>query len=249
MPSLLSSQSPVPLYFQLAQHLRERLKSGEFSGNAPLPTEDQLCAAYEVSRTTVRQAMADLLAQRLIVRRRGLGTFVAQPSQGGKHSLIVGSIHEALHFVQGTTYEHRSAKEIVPPPDIAEQLGLAPGEKAHARNTLGSVDGQPLVYATGYFPLRFGKLLREEDFTATTSFLHLLEKRVGATATRATQTVEPDKADAVVAEALGLPKASAILKITRVFYLADGTALEASLARYHPQRYKLQLELVERPPQ
>jgi GntR family transcriptional regulator len=246
MHHFLAPASPVPLYFQLSKHLRDRIRAGEFDHNTALPTEDRLCADYRVSRTTVRQAMADLAAQRLILRRRGLGTFVAG-ADTGKQVSLVGSIHQALHYVKGLTYHQLEKKEVAAPAEVARMLNLPRGETLYLMQGVGMLDGEPLVYANLYFPERFGKLLAKEDFTAGTPVVHILEKRIGMTATRAEQIVEPDKADAVVAQALGIPKGAAILKITRLFDLSDGTQLEASITRYHPQRYKLQVELVERP--
>jgi GntR family transcriptional regulator len=248
LPALLSTQSHVPLYFQLSQHLRDRIRTGEFDKQVALPTEDQLCEQYGVSRTTVRQAMNDLTAQRLIVRRRGLGTFVAEPPSAQKMVSLVGSIHQALHYIKGLTYAQLSRRDVVPPPEIAEKLRLNDAQKARCLEATGYLNDEPLVFANLYFPLQFGNLLAKEDFTTGTPVVHTLEKRLGRNAVKAEQTVEPEKADATVAAALGIARGTAILKITRVFHLADDAPLEVSVTRYHPQRYKLHIELVERPP-
>lgn len=70
-------ESQVPLYRQLQAILREAICKGRPSPNQPLPGELALVEAYGVSRTTVRQALQGLVAEGMIVRRQGLGTFVA----------------------------------------------------------------------------------------------------------------------------------------------------------------------------
>jgi len=71
--------SPLPLYYQLEQDLRARIRANEFSDGAPIPTEQRLCESYGVSRITVRRALDALMAGGLIARRQGVGTFVNAP--------------------------------------------------------------------------------------------------------------------------------------------------------------------------
>ncbi|MCW3047245.1 MAG: hypothetical protein JWO74_1529 [Solirubrobacterales bacterium] len=73
----LDRTSPVPLYYQLQEAIHQQIESGVWRSGEPLPTEHELCRLHGVSRACVRQALALLEADRAIVRRRGLGTFVA----------------------------------------------------------------------------------------------------------------------------------------------------------------------------
>src|SRR5438876_2061473 len=77
-PTRTLQDGPVPLYHQLEQDLLERIRTGEFGPGDALPTEGGICAQYGVSRITVRRALDALIAQGLIIRRRGVGSFVAQ---------------------------------------------------------------------------------------------------------------------------------------------------------------------------
>jgi GntR family transcriptional regulator len=73
----LDRGSPVPLYYQLQELLRQQIESGVWAPGDPLPSEPALCRRHDLSRGCVRQALAILEADRAIVRRRGQGTFVA----------------------------------------------------------------------------------------------------------------------------------------------------------------------------
>lgn len=75
----IQRESPTPLYHQLKELLAERITSGEWQAGDMLPTEEQLQEQYEISRTTVRQALKELEVEGHISRQRGRGTFVSRP--------------------------------------------------------------------------------------------------------------------------------------------------------------------------
>jgi len=73
---MLNSQSPLPLYHQLADLLIAKIRSGEYEDGDRIPSEHQLAATYGIGRPTVRQAIDVLVRRRMLVRRRGSGTYV-----------------------------------------------------------------------------------------------------------------------------------------------------------------------------
>jgi GntR family transcriptional regulator len=75
---MLNSQSPIPLYHQLADILLEKIRSGAYSPGDRIPSENELAARFGVGRPTVRQATDMLIRKRFLVRKRGSGTFVCE---------------------------------------------------------------------------------------------------------------------------------------------------------------------------
>ncbi|MGB5986580.1 MAG: GntR family transcriptional regulator [Desulfobacterales bacterium] len=73
---MLNPQSPLPLYQQLAEMLRDKIRDGEYPPGSRIPSEHQLAAAHGIGRPTVRQALEVLVRRGMLVRRRGAGTFV-----------------------------------------------------------------------------------------------------------------------------------------------------------------------------
>ncbi len=73
---MLNPQSPVPLYHQLADIILARIRSGEYSPGSRIPSENSLAAGYGIGRPTARQATELLVQKRILVRKRGSGTFV-----------------------------------------------------------------------------------------------------------------------------------------------------------------------------
>lgn len=78
---MLNPQSPVPLYYQLADILLAKIRSGEYPPGERIPSEHQLAAAYGIGRPTARQATDLLVRKRILMRRRGSGTFVRQATK------------------------------------------------------------------------------------------------------------------------------------------------------------------------
>jgi GntR family transcriptional regulator len=68
----------LPLYHQVERDMRDRIESRAWRRGEQIPTEAELCALYGASRVTIREAIGRLVADRLLVRRRGLGTFVCE---------------------------------------------------------------------------------------------------------------------------------------------------------------------------
>jgi GntR family transcriptional regulator len=239
---------PSPLYSQIAQVLREQILKGEFQPGSVLPTEESLCETYGVSRSTVRQAMGELLSQRLVLRRRGVGTYVAERKRAQRIAHPVGSIYDALHYVGNVKYQVLSKLEAVPPEGVGELLRLEDDEKCLCVSEMGFFDKQPFVCAELYFRLRFGRSLESKDLASGTPLVRLVEQRFGLRVSRAEQVVEPESASAAVAKILGIHIGTPILRNTRVYFLADSSSFGASVTHFHPERYKMHIELVERPP-
>jgi len=79
MSLTIDPSDPLPLYHQIHEQLRRQIVSGVLKSGDSLPGESQICAETGVSRMTARQALVLLASERLVVRQRGRGTFVAPP--------------------------------------------------------------------------------------------------------------------------------------------------------------------------
>src|ERR1700754_77717 len=78
-PFVIDRNSPVPLYFQVAQHLEQAITSGELPTGTLLQNEVDLAQSLGLSRPTMRRAMQHLVDKGLVTRRRGSGPRVVQP--------------------------------------------------------------------------------------------------------------------------------------------------------------------------
>ena len=77
---MIKLNSAIPLYQQVAEDLKNRIEQGEFCSGQSIPSEAKLCEQYEVSRITIRNAIAELVEQEILVKYQGKGVFVRTPN-------------------------------------------------------------------------------------------------------------------------------------------------------------------------
>ncbi|MFV0643533.1 MAG: GntR family transcriptional regulator [Sphingomonadaceae bacterium] len=233
-------EGPVPLYYQLEQRLRERIQEGEFEKGAPLPTEDQICNAYGVSRITVRRALAGLQQQGLIERRRGIGSFVSEKHRG-INSHLTGSLNEFLAVAGSLTTRPISLEEMPLPADIARVFGAEEGDHATRLRTVGSLQEGPTAYLEIWFPSSIGSLLTVDQLIGNVPVVRLVEQVANLQITRAEQTINPGCAGEEAARYLGISPQSPVLRVQRS-YFAGHRPIEVANVVYHPERYSYAIE-------
>ena len=140
---MLNTLSPVPLYHQLAEILTEKIRSGEYPAGSRIPSEHQLAEKYGIGRPTVRQATDVLVRKRMLSRKRGAGTFVAeQPEEVDLFSLAGTS---ASFHAKGIAVSAKMLKKIQ-----LKKIGRDPenpfaGQRAYFFSRLQKVDGAPVI--------------------------------------------------------------------------------------------------------
>ena len=73
---LIDRENHQKLYLQLYAILRKKIESGEWPIGTQIPTEEELCTMFNVSRATVRTSVLELVRQGYLMRQQGKGTFV-----------------------------------------------------------------------------------------------------------------------------------------------------------------------------
>lgn len=234
----------APLYLQLERELRARIDSQEFAPGAALPSEEQICEQYGVSRITVRRALDGLTAQGLIVRRHGVGSFVAR-RDAGLRAHLTGSLQEFLASAATlrTVVKHLGRAPIATPPEVREIFALAPKQEAWLLEAVASLDGEgPVAYLKIWFPPEIGEVLQPEELEGLAPVVSMVERRCGLRVVRAEQLVEADHAGREAAQHLRLDEQAPILSVRRIYYAAEDRPVEIAYARYHPQRYRYAIE-------
>jgi GntR family transcriptional regulator len=235
---------PVSLYFQLHQHLVDRIRAGEFGPGTPLPTEMELCAQYGVSRITVRRALDALAAEGLLSRHRGVRTFVVEPPV--KSLALTGSLDEALSYTGNLSLKLLSTDEVRPSPLVAQALGLGAGERVRRLEAVAFSEGEPFAHAEYFLPAAVSALFAPADLQAHVPLLRTIEKKLGRRITRADQTVEPVIADRAVAGYLGMKPRAPLLKVVRTYFTEQGAPVKTDVVRYNPERYRYTVQLFAR---
>jgi GntR family transcriptional regulator len=234
---------PLPLYYQLEQDLRARIRDGEFAAGAPLPTEQRLGETYGVSRITVRRALDALFASGLIARRQGVGTFVNAPGETVKSLKLIGSLDDLSSYSAPLTHKIIAKEAIPAPPAVAEALDLPVGTPVTRLEAAVSLGGEPFAHAELWCPPDVGDLIDETDVAAHASLIAVIERKLGRPMERADQTIEAALADHRVAEHLALEPRSPVLKVDRTYYTDADRAVIAAVLRYRPERYRYSVHL------
>lgn len=223
--------------------LRGRIVSGDLVRGRRLPNENELAAAHGVSRVTIRRALAELQRERLIERRRSLGTRVIfQPSVAPIVGDITGMLASLADMGRRTTVKLLSFDYLPADGAIAEALGVASPDLLQRAVRVRSVDGEPFSYLTTHVPERVGVTFTRQEL-ASRPLLELLE-RSGVKVSRATQQIGAGLAVPMVAAALGTKIGSPLIEMTRIVYDGSGRAVEHLHALYRPDRYSFVIDLV-----
>ena len=246
-PHMMLERGPMPLYFQLEQLLKQQIRRQDYHPGDLLPTEEVLCKTYGVSRTTVRRMFDSLLAQRIVMRRQGVGTYVA-PTLGTTRSMrLMGSLDDLLTYPGQLSYRVLSRTEATPPPLIAKALDLSGPTKVVHLEVIGYLDRSVFAYSDFYFPEWVGSLIQKADAKIGLPIVRIVEQKINQRIVRAEQIVEPILANSVIAHHLGVKRKTPVLEVVRTYYVATGQRVEVAVVRYHPERYRFTVDLITHP--
>jgi GntR family transcriptional regulator len=146
--------SPVPFYFQLAELLEEEIVSGRWLPGSRVPSENELCSRYRLSRTTIRQALARLEQEGLVSREKGRGTFF---SDSRPRSWLIqsteGFFHdEFLRAGRAVTSRILKLERVELPRWASDALASPPGSEGMVVERVRSVDGLVALYVINCLP-------------------------------------------------------------------------------------------------
>jgi GntR family transcriptional regulator len=220
----LDRHSPIPLYYQLQQQLREAIETGRLPANSALPTEPELANQVGVSRFTVRQAMEQLVRDGLIRRERGRGTFISDPRTATAAAPPYSFAQDLASQGLDRDAPVLRVTAVIPPDEVRHALSLADHEAALEIVRLRSRGGQPAAVETSFLPAALVPGL-ERDTLARTSLYDVLDRRYGVRVTSAEEELRHVALDATVAQELGVAGGTAGFQILRRTY-ADGRLVE-----------------------
>lgn len=153
----------VPKYTQIKEELKRKILVGEWKANSMIPTENQLCEQFGVSRITIRAAIEELQQEGYIQKIQGKGTFVRG-----------GAIEQRLSkfYTFGDELKKRGYKEVATmiefleveaDEDLADHLKIIPGEKVYKITRTRSVESGPYALETSYIPVADAPGMTEEE--------------------------------------------------------------------------------------
>jgi GntR family transcriptional regulator len=206
-----------------------------------IPSERQLGSDLGVSRLTVRAALDELVREGYLVRRRGAGTFIAEPKVA--KGIDISSFSDDMR-ARGLTPGSRTLdlRTIAAGARLGRILHVSPSEPVLSIKRLRLADGEPMAIELLHVRASLVPGLTAAELE-TNSFYDLLSSRYDVSIVGGTQTVEPTVTNEEESEALGVPLHSPALLFERVTRSASGDVVEFTSSTYRGDRYRLVTEL------
>jgi GntR family transcriptional regulator len=233
-----------PLYTEIERDIVDKIHSKQLLPEHPIPTELELCSLYGVSRITVRRAVERLVSARMIYRKRGVGTFVCKPTHHAKSLRLTGYMRDVLTFDQQLTTRilKRGTGDV--PAGVLEAFGITAGHKLYCISALNYLDSEPYALTNTFFAEALAAIAPKVQMLDGRTSLREIEDHTELRVRSGDQSIEPMIARGQLAKHLGVKAGTAILTTMRRYY-ADGPApLEVVQVFYHPERYRIHVELV-----
>jgi GntR family transcriptional regulator len=236
----------APLYRVAKRALLQAIEAGHCPAGSALPSETALAAAFGISIGTLRHAVDELVAEHILARRQGRGTFVA--------------IHNADRFLfQFFHVERSDGRRDVPQvetlafertrldEEAAEALGVKAGEPAIQIENRLTLQGRPVLYDRLTLPAALFKGLTEKRLRERPSTIyHLYQTEFGITVVRAVERVRALAADRPTSRVLGVTPGAPVLQVRRTALTFNDKPVEYRVSTLHSAQHEY-VNLVTRP--
>ena len=226
MNQVLDRGVASPLYKEVKRVLTQSLAEGEWRPGQALPSEARLAQRYGVSIGTLRKAIDELVAEGVVVRRQGSGTYIAQH---GANRLMFHFFHvvpregEKQYPRTATLAFRRGRAEAAE----AVKLGIAAGDPVLRIRNLLSLADKPVILDDLVLPQRLFPDLTERILSARDNTIyHLYQARYGINVLRTSERLSAALADAETAKLLNLRKGAPLLEISRVAFTYHSAPVE-----------------------
>ncbi len=239
--NVLDKRSPIPLYYQLAEMLRDQIASGRLAPGDQLPAERELAEQHGISRMTVRQALQQLIREEVLEAKQGLGTYVAAPKLTHDPLHMLGFTDEMIR--RGADVSSRVIEQVAveAPDSVARRLGLEAGQHVIKLMRLRLSSQVPMLLETVYVPAERFPDLDRADF-AHMSLYRLMRERYDVQPSGATHSFEASLATEYESALFGIAGGSPMIVMQGVTFDQHGEPVEDFKAVYRGDRFAITLD-------
>lgn len=241
----IDKATPIPLYFQLKHILLEMINKSELNPGEMIPTEFELCKIFDISRTTVRQALSELVNEGIFYRVKGRGTFVAQDK-------IIQDVinekeaytNEKFNRISGASCKVLEYNIVAAPSTIAATLKIPINHDVISLKKLICIDHQPILISHTYIPHSICKNADISDINEETLY-QILSDNINTNIYRVVHNVEatiPTKEDC---ELLSISKSIAIQLVHSIGFNNFEVPVEYTLCRYRGDKHLFTVETIK----
>ncbi len=230
----VDKKSPIPVYFQLKNILLKKVQDGEFPAGGLIPSERDLCESLGISRMTVRQALSQLVAEGVLYREKGRGTFVAKSKIEQRNIMSFSDLVTGKGLVPSTKVLYFGKNEA--DAEIRGFLGLREGEMVFTVKRLRLASSVPVGIEEVSIPEKYCPDLDRYDLTA--SLYRLMKTEYGFEVDHVDNVIESSRPGREEKELLEIPNTVPVLRIAGVIYTGSGLKLFHERSVYRSDEYK-----------
>jgi GntR family transcriptional regulator len=234
--------SAAPLYARIKEVLRARILDGTYAPHSQMPSEHELCAMFEVSRITVRQALGDLQKEGLLFRIHGKGTFVSRPKAFQNVTSLQGFAEAMSSMGYEIVNRLQRFRVIKADRHVAGRLNLPEGARVVEIHRVRLLNRAPVSLEVTYVPEALEKRLANADLVTRDIFL-ILENDCGLSLGHADVSIDAILADDEIGAALQVEEGSPVLRIERLTHCADGTSIDYEYLYFRGDAFQYRLRI------
>lgn len=239
----INKNTPVPLYYQLKNIILSVIKSGELNPGDPIPTEKEISELFDISRTTIRQAILELVREGYLYRHKGKGTFVSKPKINQDFMRKLETFNEQmkrLGLTPRTKVISCTAEE--PTEEVAKVFKLNPNDKVIKLVRLRYANEEPIVVLSTYLREKFCANILNKDMD-NLSLYEVLSINPETKICRVIRNIEAVGAGQYESDFLNIKEGYPIQLTKTIGYNQNGRAMEYSIAHYRGDRNKFEVEI------
>ena len=240
----LDKSVPIPLYFQLKSLLLDAIKRGDYPVDSMIPTEKELSEMFQISRTTVRQAITEMVQEGWLYRIASKGTFVARLKIKQDFIKRLETFNEQISRTgcrPSTQLLEMKTTEM--PKQLRAQFGLTGAEKFIYLHRRRFADDDPIVTVETYLPYDRCAFVLDHNFTEE-SLYNVLAASDKTRICRVSRVLEAVSANGQDVNNLNVRRGKPIQLSTTVGYNSADEPIEYSIARYRGDRNRFEVDLL-----
>lgn len=230
----------VPLSTQTQQYLLDLIEQGTYEPGEQLPSENELSMQLGISRSTLREALLNLEQEGIVIRRHGVGTFVA-PGYGHRLESGLERLESILELAERQGLQVRieglEVSQIAASANLCEKLEVPPGTAITSVRRAILVDETPVAYMVDHIP---SSILSPTDVDETFngSVLDLLRGKQLAEIAQVEAHIVAMTADRALSSRLKVKRGQALLLLEETVFTGAGEVLECSRNYFVPDHFQ-----------
>lgn len=227
-------EGPMPLYYQIANLLRNGIMEGVWPPDSQLPTEIGMAHKYGVSRPTIRNAKNILVKEGFVRSIKGSGCFVNNQKAWKNQPPTVDNLNDIFHYGSKMSFKIHECGIVASNGEINRRLNTPHDRFVFQIKGVRWYRGRPISCANYYLPYRFGSRIPLETLDEN-PFIPQLEKMAGIKVVEGVQNISLGQADNQVAKHLDIRTGDAVITVKSVYFDEDQQPVEYLITQYREE--------------